>query len=125
MSSSKRIAGLVGPTLIAVNISETLNLDVWTAKNPGLTYLNGTLLFVGGLAVVRAHNVWVRAWPVLLTLVGWLAMAAGLFRMFDPNAPQGGEDAPTYAVIAAIFAVGVVLTIQAYRPCGPKGSKNG
>lgn len=31
----------------------------------------------------------------------------------------GGENAPTYAVIAAICAVGVVLRFQAYRPSGP------
>jgi hypothetical protein len=117
--SSKRVAGLVGPALIVITISETLNLDIWNTSDPGLTYLNGTVLFVGGLAIVRAHNVWVRAWPVLLTLVGWLAMAIGLFRMFAPKAPLGGENALTCAVIAAICAVGIVLTIQAYRPNGP------
>jgi uncharacterized membrane protein HdeD (DUF308 family) len=118
MSPSKRIAGLVGPTLIALTVSETVNLDIWKTNDPRVTYLNGLLLFIGGLAIVHAHNVWVRRWPVLLTLVGWLAMAAGLFRMFAPKSPQGGENAPTYALIAAICAVGVVLTIQAYRPSG-------
>jgi hypothetical protein len=117
--SSKRVARVVGPALIAITISETVNLDIWKTNDPRLTYLNGTLLFVGGLAIVRAHNVWVRAWPALLTLVGWLAMAIGLFRMFAPKTPLGGENAPTYALIAAICAVGVVLTIQAYRPSGP------
>jgi uncharacterized membrane protein HdeD (DUF308 family) len=118
MSPSKQIAGLVGPTLIAVTISETVNLGIWKTNDPALTYLNGTLLFVGGLAIVHAHNRWVRGWPILLTLTGWLGMAAGLFRMFAPNAQQLGENAPTYTVIAAICAVGVVLTIQAYRPSG-------
>jgi hypothetical protein len=118
--SSKRLAGLVGPALAReLTISETVNLDIWKTNFPGLTDLNGTLLFVAGLAIVHAHNVWVRAWPVLLTLVGWLAMATGLFRMFAPKAPLGGENAPTYGVIAAICAVGAVLTIQAYRPSGP------
>jgi hypothetical protein len=61
---------------------------------------------------------WARG-PILLTLVGWLAMTIGLFRMFAPKASLGGEKAPTYAVIAAICAISVVLTIQAYRPRGP------
>jgi hypothetical protein len=116
--SSKRVAGLVGPALIAITISEVVNLDIWKTNDARLTYLNGTFLFVAGLGIVHAHNVWVRAWPVLLTLVGWLAMAAGSFRMFAPKSPQGGENAPTYAVIAALCAVGIVLTIQAYRPSG-------
>jgi prepilin signal peptidase PulO-like enzyme (type II secretory pathway) len=118
MSPSKRIAGLVGPPLIALTVSERVNLGIWKTNDPRVTYLNGLLLFIGGLAIVHAHNVWVYRWPVLLTLVGWLAMAAGLFRMFAPKAPQGGENPLTYAVIAAICAVGVVLTIQAYRPSG-------
>lgn len=49
-------------------------------NDPGLTYLNGTLPFVGGLAMVHAHNVWMRAWPVLLALVGSLAMLLYLKR---------------------------------------------
>jgi hypothetical protein len=115
---SKQAAGLVGPTLIVITILETLNLEIWKTNDPGLTYLNGTLLFVGGPAIVHAHNVWVRAWPIFLTLIGWLGMAIGLFHMFVPKVPLGGENAPTYAVIAAICAVGVFVTIQAYRPSG-------
>ena len=66
MSPSKRIAGLAGPTLIALTVSETVNLGIWKTNDPRVTYLNGLLLFIGGLAIVRAHNVWVRAWPVLV-----------------------------------------------------------
>jgi hypothetical protein len=60
MTSSTRIAGLVGPTLIAVTITEWLYVDVFTsAMGPSFAphvYLNGCLLFVAGLAIVRAHN---------------------------------------------------------------------
>ena len=116
MSTSKRIAGIVGPTLIAVTVSETINLGIWKTSLPQVTYLNGMVFFVAGLSIVRAHNRWLRGWPVVLTLVGWLAMAGGLFRMFAPQAPQGGENAPTYAVIAVILAAGIFLTIKAYWP---------
>jgi hypothetical protein len=48
MTNSKRIAGLVGPTLIALSVSEALNLRLLTAEiGPNLVhviYLNGTLL---------------------------------------------------------------------------------
>lgn len=46
-------------------------------------------------------------------------MGIGLFRMFAPKIPLGGENAPTYAAIVAVCAAGVVLTIQAYRPSRP------
>lgn len=45
-----------GRRLSRITISETVNLDILKMKDPGLTYLNGTLLFVGGLARVHAHK---------------------------------------------------------------------
>lgn len=116
MSTSKRIARIVGPTLIAVTVSETINLGIWKTNIPQLTYLNGMLLFVAGLSIVHAHNRWLHGWPVVLTLVGWLAMVLGLFRMFLPRAAQGGETPPTYTLIAATLAAGIFLTIKAYWP---------
>ncbi|HTQ14788.1 MAG TPA: hypothetical protein VMH86_13015 [Rhizomicrobium sp.] len=112
MPGSKSIAALVGPTLIAVTASEALNLKIWSGVAAPVVYLNGCLLFVAGLSIVRAHNIWPPRWPVAITLVGWLALAAGLYRMFFPNAPQGGENIATYVVIAALFAVGCLLTVM-------------
>jgi hypothetical protein len=91
MSSAKSLAGLIGPVLLVVTSSETLNLRIWEGAPATLVYLNGCLLFAAGLAILRAHNVWVWRWPVLITIVGWLALAAGLFRTFLPGAPQGGR----------------------------------
>ena len=116
MTSSERLAGFVGPTLIALTVSETINLDIWKTNSAPVTYLNGTLLFVAGLAIVQAHNRWLRSWPVVITLVGWFVMGLGIFRMFAPRAQQGGENVPTYLVIATIVAIGIFLTIKAYRP---------
>jgi hypothetical protein len=82
MTDSRRLAGLLGPILIALTVTEWMNLGVFTeAMGPSYgphVYLNGTLLFVAGLAIVRAHNLWTRSWPVLITLVGWFAVFAGL-----------------------------------------------
>jgi hypothetical protein len=125
MTTSRRIARLVGPTLIVLTVSETINLDIWKTNNPAVTYLNGTVFFVAGLAIVRAHNRWLRSWPVVITLVGWLAIALGLFRMFAPRAQQGGENVPTYLVIATILAIGIFLTIKAYRPTRETGAVSG
>ncbi len=121
MAESRQLAGLVGPTLIVLAVSEALNLGIWTtvpaqALAP-VIYLNGTLLFVAGLAIVRAHNRWVFGWPVLVTLVGWIVMFGGLLRMFEPLSGQLPEQKPAaaYAVLAVIFVVGIVLTVKAYR----------
>jgi hypothetical protein len=71
MPTSRCIAGLVGPTVIAIALSEWTNLrDLWANFTPSVIYLNGRLLFVAGLAIVRVHNRWAGGWPVLVTLSG-------------------------------------------------------
>lgn len=115
MTSSKTIAQLVGPTLVAVTLSEALHLRIWATNIAPVTYLNGFVLFVAGLAIVRVHNRWRRGWPILVTLVGWGSLLGGLGRMLAPEARQGGENTPTYFVIAILFAIGVFLTVKGYR----------
>jgi hypothetical protein len=74
------------------------------------------LLFVAGLAIVRVHNLWIRGWPVLVTLIGWFLMLAGLARMAAPiSAQQAGQNsAALYGSMIVLFAIGVVLTFKAY-----------
>jgi hypothetical protein len=115
VADSRHIAGLAGPTLVVMTTSEALNLDIWAGVSPTLVYLNGLMLFVAGLAIVRTHNVWTRSWPVLVTLLGWAALAVGTLRMFAPRAPQLAASSSTYAVIFLLFLLGVVLTLQAVR----------
>jgi hypothetical protein len=106
---------LIGPTLIVLGISEALNFRIWASNIAPLIYLNGLLLFVAGLSIVRVHNQWTRGWPVMVTLVGWIAILGGLFRMFAPEAQQAGQNAPTTVISASLVgAIGLVLTLKAY-----------
>jgi uncharacterized membrane protein YhaH (DUF805 family) len=120
MPNSAYIAKLLGPALIGITVTEWMNLDIFTAAiGPSFAthvYLNGTLLFIAGLAIVRAHNVWSRRWPVLVTLVGWVAVVGGLSRMVAPvSAQQAGQSASVvYASLVALLAIGVVLTFNSY-----------
>jgi arginine exporter protein ArgO len=120
LSHSVRIAGLLGPTLIALTVTEWMNLGVFfDAIGPSFgphVYLNGTLIFIAGLAMVRAHNRWVRAWPVLITIVGWFAMLAGLARMAAPLSAQrvGQSAAIVYGSLIVLLVIGLVLTVKAY-----------
>lgn len=117
MANSKNIAGLLGPAIVAITISETLNVHIWADNTAAGVYLNGALLFIAGLAIVRAHNLWVRGWPVLVTFTGWFVMLLGLFRMFFPEL-QLDATQHTAAVIVEtmpVFAVGILLTFKAYR----------
>jgi hypothetical protein len=90
MANSKAIAGLIGPTLIALAASLLVNLDAMMAlvepvsRDPALVLISGVISFVAGLAVVRLHNHWVRDWTLLVTIFGWLLLVGGLVRMLFP-----------------------------------------
>src|SRR5678815_399469 len=116
MTSSKRIAALVGPTIVAMVVSEfpLVQPHLYDAQIPPVVYLSGTLMFVGGLAIVRAHNHWRRDWTVLITLSGWFFLALGLFRMFAAGSYQRGSasmSSTTFMVLEGILLIlAVVMT---------------
>ena len=116
MAHSKQLAGLIGPTMVALGVTEALNMDVFANQIGPVVYLNGAILFVAGLAIVRAHNLWTWRWPVIITLIGWAALIGGLWRMAAPQAPQAPENVLTYAVLAAIAVIGAILSVTAYGP---------
>jgi hypothetical protein len=105
---------------MAISVTEWMNRDVFAGAigpsyGPHL-YLDGTLLLVAGLAIVRAHNYWTRGWPVLITLVGWLFLLSPLTRMAAPLSAQAAGRSPAmlYGSQLVLFAIGAVVTFKAY-----------
>src|ERR1700686_5276611 len=90
MTTSKMIAGLIGPTLVAIaaplliNFGSSPALAEQFSRDPALIFVSGVLVFVAGIAIVRVHNIWAGGWPVLVTVLGWLAVLGGLVRMLFP-----------------------------------------
>ena len=116
MTDSRQLAALIGPTLIALAVTEVMNINVFSNQIAPVVYLNGATLFVAGLAIVRAHNVWTWRWPIIVTLTGWGALIVGLWRMAMPEAPQLADNASTYAILAAMITFGMILSFKAYWP---------
>jgi hypothetical protein len=120
MTKSKQIAGLVGPTIVAMIVSEfpLVQPHLYDAQIPPVVYLSGVLMFVGGLAIVRAHNLWARNWTVLVTLSGWFFLTLGLFRMFAASAYLQGSantGATVFMVLEGILLIiGLIITFKAY-----------
>ena len=121
MHNSKQIAGLLGPTLVAMIASEfpLVQPHLYDAQIPPVVYLSGVLMFVGGLAVVRAHNHWARDWTALVTLSGWTFLVLGLVRMFAAEQYRSGSasTSPTTWMLleGILLVVGLILTFKAYR----------
>lgn len=116
MADSKYIAGLVGPSLMVFSTSESANVHVWASNTPAGIYFNGAVLFVAGLAIVRAHNLWERDWTLMVTIVGWGTLLLGLFRMYTPDFHlKEAQHTVGLVELTIPFIAGALLTYHAYR----------
>ena len=92
---------------------------LYDAQIPPVVYLSGALMFVGGLAVVRAHNLWTRDWTVLVTLSGWASLVLGLIRMFAASQYRraAADGSPVFFIVVEglLLLVGLVITFKSYR----------
>jgi hypothetical protein len=125
-TTSRTIAALIGPTLVAGAAAVLLNLGVWPAlverafRDPPLVFVSGFPLFVAGLAIVRVHNRWAGGWPLLVTVLGWLALLGGLSRVLFPTrladiaVPAVQTPAVLATVAIVLLAAGVFLSFKAY-----------
>ena len=125
MTDSRQIAGLLGPTMVAMLVSEfpLVQPHLYDAQIPPVVYLSGVAMFVAGLAVVRTHNLWTRNWTVLVTLSGWFFLALGLLRMFTAGQYQrsAAETSPGVFMVleGCLLVVALVITYKAYARCKP------
>ena len=126
MANSKTVAGLIGPTLIAlaaallINLGSISTLVESVSRDPALVLVSGVLSFVAGLAVVRVHNYWARDWAVLVTILGWLLLVGGLARILFPiwlaeMAANFGQNTGFIVGEAVVFLViGAFMSYKAY-----------
>ena len=111
---TRSIAAVLGLALVAVTLSEAINLGIWNDVDPTLVYLNGLFFLVGGLVVVTNHTRLRPPKALPVTLAGWLLVGAGLWRMFFPAAPQAEPGVATYAGISILFVLGLVISAIAF-----------
>jgi uncharacterized membrane protein HdeD (DUF308 family) len=126
MATTKTIAALMGPTLLAIGIAMSINAGHFPemakqiGNDPGLIFVSGILLLVAGLAIVRVHNFWSGGWRVVVTILGWLAVISGILRMFLPfwaaNIASTLGQSSTSVIIGALvpLLVGGFLSYKAF-----------
>jgi hypothetical protein len=91
MASSNYLARLLGPILLVLGVSLAVNRTTYTAMaiefvaSHPLVYLAGVAALTAGMAIVTTHNLWVADWRIIITLLGWAATVAGVFRLFCPD----------------------------------------
>jgi hypothetical protein len=119
-SDSKRIASILGPVIVAMVASEfpLVQPHLYDSQIPPVVYLSGTLMFIGGLVIVRVHNAWARNWTVLVTLSGWFFLLLGLFRMFAASyyRQAASETGASTLMLAEgmLLLLGLFITVKGY-----------
>jgi hypothetical protein len=126
MERSHFLAKLIGPVFVAGGAGMIFNSVVYRAMferalhDHVLIYLTGVLALPVGLAIVAAHNDWKWHWPLIITVIGWLAIIGGIVRIVAPQViEQIGLSVlgyPNFFIIDGGIAVllGVLLSYFGY-----------
>jgi uncharacterized protein YjeT (DUF2065 family) len=86
-----QIFQLLGIIYLAVGIGMLTTPDFYKklikdfTENPLAIYLGGLVALAIGFLLVSFHNIWVRDWSVIITIIGWAALIKGLFLIILPK----------------------------------------
>jgi uncharacterized protein YjeT (DUF2065 family) len=126
METSILLAKLVGPVMLVLGLFVTLNparmrrIGREFLDSDALIFISGIITLPVGLAIVVTHNIWAADWRALITLIGWIAILAGIARLALPAAMKRVGEAMLEkpAIIAAPGAlmaiIGGYLSWQGY-----------
>ena len=85
------IEWIVSCALIVVGMSLLSRPKAWitafepAARHPIVPLLSGLYALLAGLVVVSAHNLWVSDVRVVVTILGWVALASGVVLLLAPE----------------------------------------
>ncbi|MDX1837012.1 hypothetical protein DIZ81_04910 [Legionella taurinensis] len=126
MTSTYFLAAVIGWYLVIVSLIVLLRQRLMAGIVSDILGQRALLFFMGlvslviGLLLVISHNVWVMSWPVIITLIGWLAVISGILRMAFPDVSlrmgQWCQRRPVaFMVIAVVYLlIGLFLLYQVY-----------
>ena len=90
METSILIAQLAAVVYLTVGVGMLVSGDYYRKafdkmfKEAGIWYLGGLMALISGFLIIKFHNVW-EGWPILVTLLGWLALLKGLLIFIFPE----------------------------------------
>jgi hypothetical protein len=131
MNTSKYIARLMGPVMLVIGLGMAAGLLMEGAAytsllkefiaSRALIFITGILALTAGLAIVNTHNLWVRDWRVMVTILGWLLVLRGVMLLIFPSVVQTLGDrvlaaqSGIVAGAAITFVIGATLSIMGYE----------
>jgi heme O synthase-like polyprenyltransferase len=52
------------------------------AKSNAFMTLISLIPLVAGVSLIISHNIWIKNWPVIITVLGWVIFFCGIIRLF-------------------------------------------
>jgi len=91
MEKSIYLAQLFGVVYLCVGLGALINPKYYKRilddflKSEALLYLGGAAALVIGFVLVNLHNLWVKDWPVIITVIAWLSVIKGALLLIQPD----------------------------------------
>ena len=95
---SAGIAVLIG----TVNFNDIVN-DF--EKSPALAFIAGSVGIIIGVILIENHNLWVKNWTVLITLISWLFLIGGVIVVIIPKSLSYYKDIFINSRLIGIFMI--------------------
>jgi hypothetical protein len=121
------IARLVGPLFIVLGlgclINQTLYADMigQAVMVPVVIYLSGLMAFLAGVGMLNGYHAWTADWRIIITILGWLLVIAGILRIMLPTLTAVAaitlySGANAMAIVGIIvLVIGGFLSFKGYR----------
>ena len=87
---------------------------------PVLIYLSGLMAFTAGVAMLNGWHAWTADWRIIITLLGWILVIAGIIRIVLPTLTAVVAvtiySASSVAIAGVVvLVIGGFLSFQGYR----------
>lgn len=114
MNFTQFYAQLFGIYLIIISVSMLINAKMFRGYvtqeiiNTPLILFAGVISLLFGLIVVLTHPIW-TGWPVIITIIGVLAILKGIVRLFFTN--WYINSAPKFVFGKGYYVSGIILLL--------------
>jgi hypothetical protein len=120
------MARLIGPLFVVLGIGMLLNSQLYAdmigqaIMVPVVIALSGILSFSAGVAMLNGYRSWAFNWRIIITILGWLLVIAGIIRIALPIVAAAlalTVYSAMHVVIAGVIVliIGIYLSFEGYR----------
>ena len=122
--SDAQIFQLFSLVCLAIGIGMLINPDFYKklfedfCENAAMMYMGGITAMVVGYLILAFHNTWTKDLSVIITLVGWLALAKGVLILVRPSMMIAISKAMLKGILLKVMAAWVIFLGLAFSFLG-------